>query len=207
MPRRWKVALLLFLILATGSFVPLLLMNGMCIFGYGFESVGSEVFILLPIFGLPVGVLALGCLPFRRLRRGAGPVAAVALSLFVLFVPVAKVSAALRRHGFQLAAQRAEPLVAAIERYRRERGEPPRELSALVPDFLPAMPAQLPPLQIVTGDEAQRVYGGNEWALSSEVSIGILNWDMWLYFPNGAYPRHGFGGWLERIDGWAYVHE
>ena len=28
-----------------------------------------------------------------------------------------------------------------------------------------------------------------------------------MYFPNGDYPDHGYGGSIERVAGWAYVHE
>jgi hypothetical protein len=28
-----------------------------------------------------------------------------------------------------------------------------------------------------------------------------------LYLPSGQYPEQGWGGTLERIDDWAYVHE
>jgi hypothetical protein len=34
-----------------------------------------------------------------------------------------------------------------------------------------------------------------------------MNWDMFLYFPKQNYPKAGYGGWLERIEDWAYVHE
>ena len=70
-----------------------------------------------------------------------------------------------------------------------------------------ALPARLPELQVVVGDEARTVYGGNDWALRAPVPSGLINWDEFLYFPNGAYLERGFGGWLERVGAWAYVHE
>ncbi len=36
-----------------------------------------------------------------------------------------------------------------------------------------------------------------------------LDWKerLVLYFPNRNYPQHGYGGWLEPVGDWAYVHE
>jgi hypothetical protein len=36
---------------------------------------------------------------------------------------------------------------------------------------------------------------------------GAINFDQFMYFPNRNYPEQGFGGWIERIGDWAYVHE
>jgi hypothetical protein len=41
----------------------------------------------------------------------------------------------------------------------------------------------------------------------ANVSTAVLNWDTFIYFPNQRYPDVGYGGWIERIDRWAYVHE
>ncbi len=42
---------------------------------------------------------------------------------------------------------------------------------------------------------------------SVQTPLGVLNWDQILYFPNQNYPAKGYGGPIELIDDWAYVHE
>ena len=50
-------------------------------------------------------------------------------------------------------------------------------------------------------------WDGNPWVLYVDASLGILNWDMFLYFPKQNYPEVGYGGGLEKVGDWAYVHE
>jgi hypothetical protein len=113
----------------------------------------------------------------------------------------------LRMHGFELAAERAKPLVVAVEEYVAVRGVPPEELDDLVPDYLSHIPQKLPPIEIVTDERALAEYGENTWALSALVSRAMMNWDRFIYFPDRNYPESGFGGTLERVGDWAYVHE
>lgn len=113
----------------------------------------------------------------------------------------------LRMHGFELAAERAQPLVAAVEKYFEVHGEPPEELSELIPDYLSHIPRKLPPIEIVTDERALAEYGENSWALTALVSRAMMNWDRFIYVPGGNYPVNGFGGTLERVGAWAYVHE
>lgn len=110
-------------------------------------------------------------------------------------------------YGFELAAARAGPMIKAIEEYTRYNGQPPEVLSALVPNYIDRLPPKLPPLEIVTDPKKLREYGDNPWALTALVSRGLLNWDRFIYFPDQAYPETGFGGGLERVEDWAYVHE
>jgi hypothetical protein len=98
-------------------------------------------------------------------------------------------------------------LVAAITQFEAATGHPPKDLHDLVPAFLPALPGGIPPLEIVTGDQAEQQYHGNPWALRADVGTGLLNWDQFIYLPRQNYPRQGHGGWLQRIGAWAYVHE
>lgn len=48
---------------------------------------------------------------------------------------------------------------------------------------------------------------GTPWQLVVECSMGFLNWDVFMYWPTQDYPEQGFGGTIERIGEWAYVHE
>lgn len=45
------------------------------------------------------------------------------------------------------------------------------------------------------------------WELSVPCSIGLLNWDIFFYWPSKNYPDHTYGGYTKKIGDWAYVHE
>jgi hypothetical protein len=49
-------------------------------------------------------------------------------------------------------------------------------------------------------------YEGNSWVLIVQTGVG-WNFDRLMYFPNQRYPEQGYGGRLERLNAWAYVHE
>ena len=63
-----------------------------------------------------------------------------------------------------------------------------------------------PEYEYLTGPSAQR-YDGNRWVLIVKPPFRGIGWDLFLYFPDQNYPRQGYGGSLERIGDWAYVHE
>jgi len=56
-------------------------------------------------------------------------------------------------------------------------------------------------------EDLQPHYWGTPFELTVHCSIGVLNWDEFVYWPLEEYPDHMMGGWVERIGGWAYVHE
>jgi len=58
----------------------------------------------------------------------------------------------------------------------------------------------------LVGDEA-RAWGGNAWILQVYCPGPVKNFDTFLYFPNLNYPKEGYGGLIERVGDWAYVHE
>lgn len=169
----------------------------------GWAVRGSELFVLLPTLALAGVLLSWPGLFWARTREATRRLQLRAGAAVLLFVPFFWLAGTLRHMAFERAAVRAEPLVAAIERYVREHGAPPPSIVQLVPAFLPRLPAGLPPLELVTAGELC----GNPWALVAETPIGLLNWDVFLYLPRQNYPTHGWGGWLERIGRWAYVHE
>ncbi len=45
------------------------------------------------------------------------------------------------------------------------------------------------------------------WALQVLPPVFGVGFDLMLYFPKQDYPENGYGGWLERVGDWAYVHE
>ena len=56
------------------------------------------------------------------------------------------------------------------------------------------------------GEEAHK-WDDNSWVLYIDTPSGGINFDMFMYFPNQNSPKTGYGGVLERIGDWAYVHE
>jgi hypothetical protein len=62
-------------------------------------------------------------------------------------------------------------------------------------------------LEILGPEDGQRVLSDTPWELRVPCSRGILNWDLFFYWPGQRYPSVGYGGSIERIADWAYVHE
>ncbi len=127
--------------------------------------------------------------------------------MVLLFVPALGLATTARHYGFRLAAQRTQPLVAAISRFERERGHPPESLEALVPAYIPKLPDRIPEVCLIAGPDTPKAYAGNSWVLQAMVPSGLINFDQFMYFPNQQYPEVGYGGGVERIADWAYVHE
>src|SRR5690606_12665090 len=94
-----------------------------------------------------------------------------ALFLAILFLTCCMTGIAIgnriRMAGMAAAAAQAGPLVAAIEEYERDHGEPPPSLEALVPGSLPAIPSTglgaYPKFDYFTGEDAEGRFSGNPW--------------------------------------------
>ncbi|HXF48942.1 MAG TPA: hypothetical protein VNL73_05910 [Verrucomicrobiae bacterium] len=52
-----------------------------------------------------------------------------------------------------------------------------------------------------------RILRDSPWELRIQCSLGIMNWDVFFYWPTEHYPEEIYGGWVEKIGKWAYVHE
>lgn len=52
-----------------------------------------------------------------------------------------------------------------------------------------------------------RTLRNSPWELRIECSKGVLNWDVFFYWPTKDYPQNIYGGTTEQIGEWAYVHE
>lgn len=116
----------------------------------------------------------------------------------------------IRTSAFHNLAERSETLVSAIRQYTDHGGSPPKSLEDLVPTYLSQVPETgimaYPDYRYEVGDAAQR-YEGNPWVLRVSTPSGGINFDEFLYFPRRNYPSHGYGGSIERIGEWAYLHE
>jgi hypothetical protein len=142
----------------------------------------------------------------RSYRATVLPVVVFAGTFTVLSFPAVRAAKRVRMQSFRVAAQRAEPVIAAIEKHVANTGAPPATLQHLVPQYIAAIPDRLPPIEIQWGPEIPKAYRGNEWIVSASVTW-IMSFDRFLYFPNQQYPESGYGGSLQRIGRWAYVHE
>jgi hypothetical protein len=54
--------------------------------------------------------------------------------------------------------------------------------------------------------DGSRVVHGPPWELRINCPTGLLNHDTFVYWPTGKYPQHLYGGTIEPISRWAYVH-
>lgn len=108
-------------------------------------------------------------------------------------------------------APAAMPLVRAIESFEQREHRPPRDLTELVPAYIPALPSTgmggYSEWKYITGPDARDLYEGNAWVLVVFTGGPGINFDKLMYFPNQRYPEVGHGGWIERIGAWGYVHE
>lgn len=201
------------LIVAIITATPFLWLGILAIKGTGGWSTAGIEFLVLPIllvfliWVLSSAIRLIRLLVRKTPAKDKDPRSPIALGIIIGGALGIWVGGELRMHGFELSAERAQPLVEAIELYVSDNGQPPAALSKLVPNYLAELPAKLPPLEIVTDSQTLSEYGDNPWALTALVSRRMLNWDRFIYFPDQAYPAHGFGGSLERMGAWAYVHE
>jgi len=172
------------------------------LFHLGANSVVQHVWLAIPLLLLPL---------LRWRGKPIGWMYALVLAGFSgVALPLTPVILEVRPRAFRQLANHSTPLVEAIRAYERDRGAPPTDLRQLVPGYLGAVPGTgmaACPDYVYTRGEVARKISGCEWMLEVPCSSGILNWDVFVYFPSGEYPDRGWGGWLEPIGDWAYVHE
>jgi hypothetical protein len=156
----------------------------------------------------PLCLAALVTLPFPRLRRYSAAIALGSAAYLAAYVASVRLGDHVRVSAFHRLAEHSKPLVAAVRAFERKHGHPPESLQALVPEFLPAVPSTgmgaYPHYRYLT--DATN-YDGNPWVLVVFTPPGGIAFDQFMYFPLTNYPKRGYGGWLERVGDWAYVHE
>lgn len=93
------------------------------------------------------------------------------------------------------------PIVDAVEEYVRDTGNVPRDIQSLMPIYLEKIPKRVPPLKIQEGSD-------NSWRIIADVSIGILNWDEFMYLSDTHYLKKETSRSFESLgNGWYYYHE
>jgi hypothetical protein len=180
--------------------------------------IGTAVFLwgqaiyLLAFLGvcLAAPILIVGP-ALRRWRRQSLYFLAISVIFATSFLLGMKFGQQVRSIGLHSFTRRSQRLIDAITSYERDHATPPQSLSDLVPDYLNEVldtgMMAYPEYLYFAGDEAKQHYSENPWALVVWTPSGGINFDQMLYFPRQNYPAHGYGGWLERINDWAYVHE
>lgn len=155
--------------------------------------------------GSPIYALIAAFSPSRRHRLVSTMLLAAIAWGSLFFVPNVR---GLRQPGLVRMTQRATPLLSAIKTYRTDNGRYPDRLEALVPRYLPEIPGTgavgYPRFEYrLPNDNALF----RSYELRVATSIGVLNWDVFVYWPERNYPAQMYGGSVERIRDWAYVHE
>ncbi|MEW6307208.1 MAG: hypothetical protein AB1705_27460 [Verrucomicrobiota bacterium] len=166
------------------------------------------MFVFPALAAVPGFLAGLVGLAFPRVRRRSAVLALCSAAYLVSFIISIRVGESVRMSAFHRLAERSKPLVAAIRAYEQRHEHPPESLQALVPEFIPSVPstgiAAYPEYRYST---AATNYHGNPWVIIVFTPSGGINFDQFMYFPLTNYPKTGYGGWLERVGGWAYVHE
>lgn len=118
------------------------------------------------------------------------------------------ISGNIRHNAFAKLANNSFNLIEAIKQYETQRGTVPENLEKLVPDFLPSVPTTgigaYPEYQFT---RCEKGCYDNPWYLTVDAWPGGISFDSFIYLPKQNYPEEGYGGTLERIENWAYVHE
>ncbi|HFN4058513.1 TPA: hypothetical protein ACHQNF_002308 [Pseudomonas aeruginosa] len=181
---------------------PSLIVGALPLLGYapwGRTSLEVVVFFVVVYSAIHVLVALLVMLVSRKWRYFP----AIMLGVLLGGLVGLQLGTGMRMHAYERAGERAAGLVSAIEHYIEAKGAPPERLEQLVPGFVEALPAGLPPLKMVTGEAALKDFYGNQWALLFEAGSG-LNWDRLVYLPRQNYEQ------VESktlLGSWAYIHE
>jgi hypothetical protein len=183
-------------------------------------SLSEVAFLAHLALSAAIGVLSFIALVIalkRKSRVAASLSLLVALAcLSVAVVPASvRISSLARRASVRNLAEHADPLVGAVSHFALETGHPPSSLQELIPQYLSAIPntglrgCPYFAYEALDGEEAGPANVSTDgWELHVHCPTGMINWDMFLFRPNGVYPEHAHGGRVEAIaSGWAYVHE
>lgn len=147
----------------------------------------------------------------KRSGRWAKALGGSALWLLSWGLATSMAGERLRLVPFDRAAQDAEPLVEAIHEYDRQHGSPPDSLADLVPEFISEVPGTgIPAFPKFSYERAaERRDLEPTWLLYVSCYEGLLQSDVFLCYGDEDYSTAGpqWGGVVERLGRWAYVHE
>lgn len=131
-------------------------------------------------------------------------------SLFIVSIFVGYgFSHEIRQSAFQHLAARSQFLIDAIKEYEAKFGYPPFSARSLVPYVLDKVPetgmAAYPEYQVVgSRDEKGQTY----WMVYiSCPNEGLIDFDEFVYLPDGNYYGFANGNSVELMNGWAYIDD
>ncbi|MFA6212237.1 MAG: hypothetical protein WCT03_24945 [Candidatus Obscuribacterales bacterium] len=161
------------------------------------------------VLGVPVSLFAL---LFPKARYSALRALLVCLAGFVFLFAGMQARFVIRTKQFEQLADHSRPLISAIKRFEKDHSKPPTKLDELVPLYINEIPhtgmGAYPDYEYKLSTEAPGPdHLAAPWELSVDCPVGMLNWDVFYYLPTEKYPQHDYGGYIERIKNWAYVHE
>jgi hypothetical protein len=146
-------------------------------------------------------------LAIRRVRYHSASLALCSVAYLVAFFISLRIGGSVRVNEFHRLAERSKPLISAIRAFEQKQGHPPDSLEVLVPEFISSVPftgmKAYPEYRYLAGNAN---WNGNPWVLIVFTPSGEFNFDQFMYFPLTNYPDSGYGGRLERVGDWAYVH-
>ena len=169
------------------------------------------LYFFVPLFWLTAGfaapIFTITALFVKRLRRFA-PLAAFVWFVSWASIPLARPLTSLRNLGLEHITVKAQPLIEAIETYHDETGEYPSDLPALVPKYINRVPSTgavgYPDFRY---DRAKADSSFETYEMRVQTPGGGINFDVFVYWPERNYPDRMYGGAVESINDWAYVHE
>lgn len=172
-----------------------------------FISFGVTFVIMGALIGLPMSLTGLF---FPRRRRNSLWLLLCSLTAIPCFMSGLTLSQAIKQRPLEQVMLRAEPLIAAIRKFEAQHGRPPPSLDKLTPDYLTTIPTPgigtAPTFHyLLTGERSEMA--DNAWMLEVRPPVAGIGFDVFIYMPNQNYPKRGWGGVLERMGTWAYVHE
>lgn len=170
----------------------------------------AKLFLIFPaLVSVAVFFVSLLGTAFRAARFVSGVGALCSVGFIAGFVLSILLGEKNRMRAFHRLSERSRPLVAAIRAYEERHGKPPESLEALVPGFISSVPTTgmgaYPNYQYELTTKANQ--HGNPWIITIFTPLGGINFDQFMYWPLTNYPTYGYGGWIERVGDWAYVHE
>jgi len=196
------------------------------LFSYSGNTVIPQMGVQLLLFSIETLVMATFAIAFlgipicllllvsKRLRPKYFRALLACLIAFIVVFPAFFIGWNIRMKAMEKVSGRSQPIIEAIHAFKKGNNRWPSTLDDLVPEFLADVPhtglAAYPDYTYHSRTEGNeyifnREYN-NPWVLVIYVIHGF-NFDKMLYFPDQDYPERGYGGWLERMGDWAYVHE
>ncbi len=146
-------------------------------------------FWLAGAFAAPVALLV-AAIAQRRIELAAAALG-VALLMWGTLEPARQLVRQSIYCGLSTVAGSSKPLIAALERYRVEKGSYPDDLAALVPGYLPELPATglaaFPRYEYFRSQGTEPPAG---YELSVPFSRSLLDFSAYQYWPKHDYPRN-----------------